>query len=100
MPRFTLKDLFLAVTLIGGGLVATCHAVTADLERWNLLRFVMAVEAWAAVGAGVLAIFHRKAFGAKIGAVVGFFYTSWFWLSLLWAMSLQAERAMWGLPPK
>jgi hypothetical protein len=69
LPRFTLRDMFLATTLIAIGVGSATVAVRHqhypyDEDAFRLIFFFSA----ASVGAGVFAPFHRKRQGAIFGA--------------------------------
>jgi hypothetical protein len=73
LPRFTLRDMFLATTLIavgvGGATVATRHLYFHYTPDAFWLIPVLLYSA-ASVGAGVFAPFHRKKQGAIVGALL------------------------------
>ena len=69
LPRFTLRDMFLATTLIaigvGNATVAIRHQhYPSDEDAFQLIFLFSAAN----VGAGVFAPFHRKKQGAIFGA--------------------------------
>jgi len=69
MPRFSIKDLLLGITLVAVGIAVESMMGRIRLvvdERWsNMIIFCGGI---AIIAAGVFAPFHRK----KAGAVVGF----------------------------
>jgi len=64
MPRFTLSDLFLATTLIAVGVFGLCLAFRTDDP---MAALALAPASAASCGAGIGAIFQRKAIWALIG---------------------------------
>jgi hypothetical protein len=78
MPRFSIKDLILAVTLVAVGL-AIClaalsyHNAEDHIPLVNVPRIILAAfgAGAAMIGAGILTPFQRKTVGAAIGLVLG-----------------------------
>ena len=72
LPRFTLRDMFLATTLIAIGIgVATFTVRYANTHKdagWGVLFLLLACSA--VIGAGVFTPFHQKWAGAGIGLLV------------------------------
>jgi len=76
MPRFTLRDLFLATTLIAVGTFAFMQAIRF---RDPMAVIVMVIVAGGCVGAGLGTFFQRKAIGAIIVLVIliAIFLATW-----------------------
>jgi hypothetical protein len=76
MPRFSIKDLLLAITLIAIGL-SVCLAIVKHGGQDMLLIESprSAVVAFGIggimIGAGVMAPFHKKVAGVQIGLILG-----------------------------
>lgn len=73
MPRFSIKDLLLATTLIalGIGALMTLARTTGDFHRaFPGTAFVLFLGGGALIGAGLLAPASRPLAGAVIGALV------------------------------
>ena len=73
MPRFqfTLRELFLAVTLIGVGVGGTVLALNPDdvgIGRWSLVVLFLSPGL---IGTGAATLIHKKTVGTVTGLVVG-----------------------------
>ena len=68
MPRFSIKDLMLAITLVACG-----FGMVVVLYKWplgDLSAIAIWLGACALIGAGLLAPVHKKRPGAVIGAAL------------------------------
>jgi hypothetical protein len=83
MPRFSIKDLLLAITLVAVGLSLEIALMGyhwrilwgMSLSEKILCVFLAFGAGGAKIGAGLLAPFHKKAAGGLIGlALVGSFF--------------------------
>ena len=75
MPRFTLRELFLATTLIGVGVGGFFSGMKIDAKSTEpgilvFLRIILLVISVPTACAGVGALFQRKFFGALVGAIL------------------------------
>ena len=72
MPRFALKDLFLATTLIAVGMSLLYLLFSREPWRgWSaVVPYALAYGGSALIGAGILAPFKRPWIGAVVGVVV------------------------------
>jgi hypothetical protein len=75
MPRFSIKELMLAITLIAIGL-SVCLAIVnygghdmSLIERPRIALVAFGIGG-IMIGAGVMAPFHRKVAGAQIGLIL------------------------------
>ena len=72
MPRFTLRDMFLATTLIALGLVQLLICSTlVRADNYSSITFLLAFLAPVTIGTGAGVIFQQRILGAWLGALVG-----------------------------
>ena len=72
MPRFSLRELFLSVTLIALGLGML--ACGGQLNINSLPSLCLWLIAWPMIGAGVFAPFKRPMWGAVVGVLLQLVY--------------------------
>jgi hypothetical protein len=66
MPRFTLREVLLSITIIAVGL----GLLNASVQVNDLARSILALCAFATIGAGLFTPFHKKRLGAVLGLVL------------------------------
>ena len=66
MPRFTLREVLLSITIIAVGL----GLLNASVQVNDLARSILALCAFATIGAGLFTSFHKKRLGAVLGLVL------------------------------
>jgi hypothetical protein len=74
MPRFSIKDLILATTLVAVGLTVEVLLLRTD-QPWlsPAAGIVVYFSGAAAIGAGLLTPIHKKAVGVAIGIFAAIF---------------------------
>jgi hypothetical protein len=71
LPRFTLREMFLATTLIGVGIgVATFTIRYANTGKGGDWPLFILLACSAVIGAGIFTPFHQKWAGAAVGIFV------------------------------
>jgi uncharacterized membrane protein HdeD (DUF308 family) len=82
MPRFSIKDLMLAITLVAVGLsieIVVFSFLPHTDKEFFFLGYSLMCSGLATIVAGLSAPFHKKKWGAAIGFVVGVAFTSAMW---------------------
>jgi hypothetical protein len=75
MPRFTLKDLLLAITLVTLGIAGTTVVYRTDWTSANFSQNLIVISgSWMAMGAGFAAPIQQKKRGAFLGAIAAFLW--------------------------
>src|SRR4051794_13622781 len=81
MPRFTMRDLLLATTLIAVGIAGWCATLNLDLARYDALVVAALAISAGMIGGGLGTPFQRKVWGAILFSVafllVDPFHTAW-----------------------
>jgi hypothetical protein len=80
-PRFSLKDMFMATSLVSVGLAGIFgvdrYVVPDTNAMYALVRIATFLGSCSLIGAGLMAPFHRKRLGALMGPLAGaFFYVA------------------------
>jgi hypothetical protein len=78
-PRFSLRGVFLATSLISVGLAGIFvvdRNIVPSTNAWDaVVRIAVFLGSSSLIGAGLMAPFHRKSLGALLGPLLGgFFY--------------------------
>jgi hypothetical protein len=89
-PRFSLKDVFMATSLISIGLAGIFgvgrYIVSPSNASYAVVRIATFLGSSSFIGAGLMAPFHRKRLGALLGPLVGVF----FYLAIVFVIVHQA----------
>jgi len=76
MPRFSIKDLLLAITLVAAGLAIQIILSGSGYQSMSVavvrLYLFAHLCGFAMIGAGIGAVFHKKVFGAAFASLVVF----------------------------
>jgi hypothetical protein len=74
MPRFSVKDLIVATTLIGAGLATAFLTLGTPYEEFRVRFWFISlglwIGGWAIVGAGAMYPFKKAEMGAWIGVAI------------------------------
>jgi hypothetical protein len=77
-PRFSLKDVSLATSLISiglAGIFGVDRYIVSSTNAWDaVVRIAVFLGSSSLVGAGLMAPFHRKWLGALLGPFIGAFF--------------------------
>jgi hypothetical protein len=86
-PHFSLRDLFLATTLIAAGVGAFVYfrGQLTHLAFFHPFWYpLIYMAASASIGTGLLTPFHRKVAGLILGAIIGYILCGLFWPRGVW----------------
>ena len=70
--QFTIRDLFLAITLVAVGVGCIAIALRPLLTSTNGIKGILYVGGWVSIGVGLFTPFQRNAVGAILGFVLCF----------------------------
>ena len=88
MPRYSIKDLLLAVLLISVGIIllSPLFRMSPEPRPWYMDGIPPILVMWfggcSSIGAGLFAPFQRKATGARVGAALALMYVMIVYLTL------------------